>query len=535
MGKRVARRRSKAASSTLGGAGTALQSQPVSPSEQPVPALNLEPLSQIHFYLNRKPIYLTQVAPTQTVLQYLREDAHLCGTKEGCAEGDCGACTVMIGDVETTASGTTNAVNLRTVNACIQFVPTLHGKALYTVEALGGNHPAQLAMVDCHGSQCGFCTPGFVMSLCHLYNETTSNALSEGEVRSALTGNLCRCTGYKPIIAAGLSMLRYPRTEFDFILSTSKQSVVSSAVAQETPAVFFSPRFFNPQTLAELHNLKAIHHKVTVLAGGTDVGLWVNKQFRDLGHVIYIGNVAGLAQITEHISHLEIGAAATLAATYAALAPHYPQMTQMWERFASPPIRHAGTIGGNIANGSPIGDSMPALIALGATVKVSSVRGSRIMPLEDLYRSYQVKNLEADEIVESVMVPLLTSEAKQVFRYRVYKISKRFDSDISAVCMSIAMTIERGVIMQVRVGMGGMSGIPQRAPNLELALLMHAFKPETFETAKAALALDFQPLSDLRASAAYRLQVTQNLLMRFFLEGENLYDEMSLDVANFQL
>jgi xanthine dehydrogenase small subunit len=535
MGKRVARRRSNVASSTAFGGDTVA---PV-PSELPIAALTLEsfsgPLAQIQFYLNRKPICLTQVAPTQTVLQYLREDAHLCGTKEGCAEGDCGACTVLIGDVETAASGATKARNLRTVNACIQFVPTLHGKALYTVEALGGNHPAQLALVDCHGSQCGFCTPGFVMSLCQLYHETTTNAISEAEVRSALTGNLCRCTGYKPIIAAGLSMRRYPRTEFDLTLNAPDQSPAPrgeppSVTTLEAPAAFFSPN-----TLAELHLLKATHHKATVLAGGTDVGLWVNKQFHDLGHVIYIGNVAGLGKITEHLSHLEIGATATLAATYTALAPHYPQMTQMWERFASPPIRHAGTIGGNIANGSPIGDSMPALIALGATVRVSSLRGSHSMPLEDLYRSYQVKNLEADEIIEAVMVPLLTSEAKKAFRYRVYKISKRFDSDISAVCMAIAMTVERGVIMQVRIGMGGMSGVPQRAPNLELALLMHAFKPETFETAKAALALDFQPLSDLRASAGYRLKVAQNLLMRFFLEGENLYDELNLDVANFQL
>ncbi len=487
------------------------------------------PLSQIHFYLNGKAIQLAQVASTQTVLQYLREDAHLCGTKEGCAEGDCGACTVMIGDVATNQAGTASAINLRTVNACIQFVATLHGKALYTVEALGGAHPAQLAMVDCHGAQCGFCTPGFVMSLCHLYDQ--NSAPSDAEVRAALTGSLCRCTGYKPIIAAGLNMARYPKVAFNTALTGTLAPAIEHPANTEPAA----NAFYSPTTLRELHQLKAAHPTATVLAGGTDVGLWVNKQFRQLGHVIYVGNVENFAKITEHLSHFEIGAGASLAATYAALAPHYPQMNQMWERFASPPIRHAGTIGGNIANGSPIGDSMPAFIALGATVRVSSARGSRVLALEDLYRSYQVKNMAPDEVVERIFVPLLTTIAKLAYRFRVYKISKRFDSDISAVCMAIAMSVEQGVIKQVRIGMGGMSGVPQRAPHLEQALLLYAFTGETFENAKAALALDFQPLSDLRATAQYRLQVAQNLLTRFYLECENPQDETSLDVANFQL
>jgi xanthine dehydrogenase small subunit len=520
MGKRVARRRSAPKS------GAHVNAQTIVATATPVPA----PLTQIQFYLNGDAVTLKQVDSTQTVLHYLREDARLCGTKEGCAEGDCGACTVMIGDVvQADAAGAAGAevANLRTVNACIQFVPTLHGKALYTIEALGTAHPAQLAMVDCHGSQCGFCTPGIVMSLCHLYEQ--NNTPTEAAVRAALTGNLCRCTGYKPIIAAGLNMWRYPVVALNTKLVAMQPNGIDAHNEQIANA------FFSPKNLAELHQLKAAHPTATVLAGGTDVGLWVNKQFRALGHVIYIGNVENFAQITEHLGYFEIGAGASLAATYEALAPHYPQMNQMWERFASPPIRHAGTIGGNIANGSPIGDSMPALIALGATVRVSSVRGSRVLALEDLYRSYQVKNMATDEIVERVFVPLLTTEAKLSFRFRVYKISKRFDSDISAVCMAIAMTIERGVIKQVRIGMGGMSGVPQRAPRLELALLLHAFTADTFENAKAALALDFQPLSDLRATAQYRLQVAQNLLTRFYLECENPQDETSLDVANFQL
>ena len=517
MGKRVARRRSAPKS------GAHVNAHTIVATAMPVPA----PLTQIQFYLNGHAIALGQVDSTQTVLHYLREDARLCGTKEGCAEGDCGACTVIIGDVAPADAAGAGVVNLRTVNACIQFVPTLHGKALYTVEALGNEHPAQLAMVDCHGSQCGFCTPGIVMSLCHLYEQ--NNTPTEAAVRAALTGNLCRCTGYKPIIAAGLNMWRYPKVALNTKLAAVQPLDVAAHKEQAANA------FFSPNNLAELHQLKAAHPTATVLAGGTDVGLWVNKQFRALGHVIYVGNVENFAQITEHLSHFEIGAGASLAATYAALAPHYPQMNQMWERFASPPIRHAGTIGGNIANGSPIGDSMPAFIALSATVQVSSVRGSRTMALEDLYRSYQVKNMATDEIVERIFIPLLTTEAKLSFRCRVYKISKRFDSDISAVCMAIAMTVEQGVIKQVRIGMGGMSGVPQRAPHLELALLLHAFTADTFENAKAALALDFQPLSDLRATAQYRLQVAQNLLMRFYLECENPQDETSLDVANFQL
>ena len=326
-------------------------------------------------------------------------------------------------------------------------------------------------------------------------------------------------------------MARYPKAAFDVALAGTLTTDVAHAPATKSTA----NAFYSPTTLGQLHQLKAEHPKATVLAGGTDVGLWVNKQFRQLGHVIYVGNVENFAEITEHLSHFEIGAGASLASTYAALAPHYPQMDQMWERFASLPIRHAGTIGGNISNGSPIGDSMPALIALGATVRVSSARGSRIIALEDLYRSYQVKNMEADEVVERVFVPLLATDAKLTFRFRVYKMSKRFDSDISAVCLAIAMTVEQGVIKQVRIGMGGMSGVPQRAPHVELALLLHAFTADTFASAKAALALDFQPLSDLRATAQYRLQVAQNLLTRFYLECENPQDETSLDVANFQL
>ena len=466
----------------------------------------------VRFVMNGKVVTSNTVAPTKSVLNFLREDLQRTGTKEGCAEGDCGACTVVVGELEG------DKVVLKTVNACIQLVPALDGKALFTVEDLrqpnGDLHPVQQAMVDCHGSQCGFCTPGFVMSLWSLYadHQAARTKPTLEQLRSGLTGNLCRCTGYRPILEAGLQMFDLPKVSFDRV-ALGKQL---ESIARKESLVYEHDghRFFAPRSLPELLELRAAHPQATILAGNTDVGLWITKQLRDLPDILYIGNVAELKVICESEGKLRIGAGVTLADAYGALARHYPEVNEMCERFASPPIRNAGTMGGNVANGSPIGDSMPGLIALGATVTLSNREGSRTLPMEDLYVGYMKKSMAANEIVESIDVRLPTP----ALRFRTYKLSKRFDSDISAVCAAFAIELDGDRIRNARVAFGGVAATPKRAPATERALTGAAWNEATARAAMTALASDYTPLTDMRASADYRRQTAQNLLYRFFLE-----------------
>ena len=469
----------------------------------------------VRFLLGGEEVEVADVSPAKSVLNFLREDLRRKGTKEGCAEGDCGACTVVLGEL----AG--DEVRLRAVNACIQFVPTLDGKALYTVEDLrrdGALHPVQQAMVDCHGSQCGFCTPGFVMSLWNVYADcVTASGCSkrpgETELRTALTGNLCRCTGYRPILEAGQRMFDYTPVHLDRAALAQKLKGLqrSDALAYKHG----NRRFFAPRTLAQLVELRAAHPRATILAGCTDVGLWVNKQLRDIGDILYVGEVAELKRLEKRADVLVIGAAVSLTDAYAALNELYPQLREMWERFASVPIRNAGTLGGNVANGSPIGDSMPGLIALGARVVLQSVRGARTIALEDLYVDYMKKSMAPDEIVAAIEVPLPAADGLQ---FRTYKLAKRYDSDISAVCAAFAVRVQAGRIAHVRVAYGGVAATPKRAAATEQALLGQPWNDTTARGAMAALERDFQPLTDMRASAQYRSATARNLLYRFFLE-----------------
>ena len=475
----------------------------------------------IRFLLDGVVHQIDDVAPTRSVLNYLRENLRRTGTKEGCAEGDCGACTVVVAELD---AG--NALRTRTVNACLQLVPFLDGKALFTVESLKtpnpdpaqSLHPVQQAMVDCHGSQCGFCTPGFVMSLFGLYLDHVrdgSTAIPDDRtIRTSIAGNLCRCTGYRPIIDAAKRMFDLPQVRFDRDGVAGQLQSIRRERSLDYAADGF--RFSAPRTLAELHDLRARFPQATLVAGNTDVGLWINKQLREIPHLIGIAEVAELKLIAKSGSMLRIGAAVPLEDAYAALASYYPELVEMWERFASPPIRNAGTMGGNVANGSPIGDSMPALIVLGALVVLSGIGGERTIPLEELYVGYQKKSMLADEIVEAIEVPL----PAQALRFRTYKVSKRYDSDISAVCAGFAIHLdaESGRIAECRIAYGGMAATPRRASNAEAALRGAQWDEAALRSAMRALAQDFEPLSDLRASSAYRLRVAQNLLERFHLE-----------------
>jgi len=465
----------------------------------------------IRFYFRNAVHEVSDAAPTQTILQHLREDLRCTGTKEGCAEGDCGACTVVVGSLEN------GALELKAVNSCIQFTPTLDGKALFTVEDLqlpdGRLHPVQQALVECHGSQCGFCTPGFAMSLWGMYLKQDSQAPSRCQIDDALSGNLCRCTGYRPIIDAAQRMVELPRAEFD---RAAVLDALRTLQRGELHTYACEGRSFHaPRTLDELAMLRATHPQALILAGSTDVGLWVTKQMRELNDIIYIGNVAELKALREDGGWLEIGAGVTLQDAYAAVCRHYPQeLGELWQRFASLPIRNAGTLGGNVANGSPIGDSMPWLIALGAQLVLRGAQGTRELALEDFYLGYQQKDLRADEFVASLRVPL----PREGVRFRTYKLAKRFDQDISAVCAAFALTLEGDIVKEARIAFGGMAATPKRAAAAESLLTGRAWSEAALKEAMAALARDYAPLSDMRASSAYRMKTAQNLLRRFWLE-----------------
>jgi xanthine dehydrogenase small subunit len=458
---------------------------------------------------------ITDAAPDRTVLEWLREDLGACGTKEGCNEGDCGACTVVIGSLR--ADGT---LQLQPINSCIRLLPTLHGHALWTVEDLaapdGRLHPCQQAMVDLHGSQCGFCTPGFVMSLWALYQRSAQYPGRE-PVEQALAGNLCRCTGYRPIVDAARAMYALPRVPLD--ADAAARALAAVPADEDFAYTHDGVTFHAPATLARLSALRREFPQARLLAGSTDVGLWVTKQHRSFERWIWLGRVRELERIGQRDGMLEIGAGASLEAAYAALAAHWPQWSELQARFASLPIREMGTLGGNVANGSPIGDSMPGLLALNAQVVLTGAQGERQLPLHEFYLGYQKNAMRADEFLRAVRVPLPRAGgdgARQFFR--TYKLSKRTDQDISAVCCGLSVVIHNGVVRQVRIGFGGMAAIPARASRAEAALEGQRFTREAWAAAVDSLGEDFTPLSDMRASAAYRLAGARGHLWRAFEE-----------------
>jgi xanthine dehydrogenase small subunit len=491
----------------------------------------------IRFY-HRNAIREIKDAPvTRTVLQYLREDAHCTGTKEGCAEGDCGACTVVLGE-RNEAGG----VDFKAVNACIQFVPTLDGKALYTVEDLrqpdGSLHPVQEAMVECHGSQCGFCTPGFIMSMWSLYEKhgheqrcANRTVPSREAISNALTGNLCRCTGYRPIVDAAVRMFDAPAPKAPVNVAALAATLATLARENTFHYEHAGQQFDAPRSVAELAKIKEAQPAARILAGSTDIGLWVTKQMRELGDLVYVGQIAELQKLETNGEWIEIGAGVSVEKAYAEIAKQYPELTEMWQRFASLPIRNAGTLGGNIANGSPIGDSMPGLIALGARVIVRGGEIEREMPLEDLYLAYQKKDMAEHEFVVGLKVPT-RSGARANLQFRTYKLSKRFDSDISAVCAAFSFIADGKLIREPRVAFGGMAATPKRATHVEAVLGDAEWHEATAQAAMLALGNDYAPLSDMRATSDYRLEAAKNTLYRFWLETRphNPLPKSALDV-----
>jgi xanthine dehydrogenase small subunit len=447
----------------------------------------------ITFLLNGETVQ-TEAPATRTLLDWLRDTRGLTGTKEGCNEGDCGACTVMV----------TDEAGPRALNACILFLPQLHGKSVRTVEGLaapdGTLHPVQQAMIDQHGSQCGFCTPGFVVSM------ATAHATGRTDHDDVLAGNLCRCTGYAPIIRAARAAEGTPVPAH---LAADHSHLAENTPGESPQATGAEPPFL-PETTDALAEWYAANPDATLIAGATDVGLWVTKGLRDLAPVAFLNRCADLKGISETDDALRIGAATSMTDVLAALRPLYPSYAEMVRRYGSEQVRNAATIGGNIANGSPIGDNPPALIALGATLHLRHGQTRREMPIEDFFLDYGKQDRQPGEFIEAVTIP------KAAPALRCYKISKRFDQDISALCGCFNVTVADGVVTGARIAFGGMAGIPKRAGAAEAALTGAAWHPETIEDATAALAEDFQPLTDMRASAAYRLEAAQGLLRRYF-------------------
>ncbi len=475
----------------------------------------MTPRTDIRFVLNGKDVSVPDVSADQTLLDFLRIERRLTGTKEGCAEGDCGACTVLVGRLG--RAGLAYAP----VNACIRFLASLDGCHVVTVEYLSGPdgrlHPVQQAMVDHHGSQCGFCTPGFVMALYALWMQTPEP--TETQVETALQGNLCRCTGYEPIIRAAVAVSRYGTPASDHLNTEREAMTARLAALKDWRRVVSGPKdnlSILPCSVDDLAECLQTYPEATIVAGATDVGLWVTKFLRKIGPAIFTGHLEDLKAVEKQGQHMLIGAGASYTDCQDLLSEHLPHLTSYWDRIAGWQVRNMGTVGGNIANGSPIGDTPPVLIALGAEITLRRGSDVRTMPLETFFIDYGKQDRQLDEFVESIRVPLPQPKDLNA----AYKISKRRDEDISSVAAGIHMSVEDGIICDARIATGGMAATPKRASAAEAALNGQPWSRESFEAAATALSQDFSPLTDWRASSDYRMLTAQNLLRRFFLEHD---------------
>lgn len=487
--------------------------------------------STIRFLLGHELQEIRNCDPQATVLDWLRESSGRKGTKEGCAEGDCGACTVTVAELHD------GQLRYRAVNSCIQLLPMLDGRQLISVEDLCSDdrlepqlHPVQQAMVDQHGSQCGFCTPGFVMSLFTLFHDpravqNQASALQRAEIDQVLAGNLCRCTGYVPIVRAARQALEHVADgdAFSQNEAATKAQLQQIARSDSLALEFQGRRFFAPRELPHLWQILQEHPDAVMVAGATDVGLWITKQLKQFDTLVYVGEVSELQRLQSPDenggleSGLEIGAAVRYTDALPRLMEAYPEMTDMLQRLGAEQVRNAGTIGGNIANGSPIGDMPPALMALDARLLLSSSAGHRELPLDEFFIQYGEQDLQPGECVEAIRLP----PRPQGLHYRAYKLSRRFDQDISSLCGAFSLQLDGDMIIEPRICFGGMAGIPKRAEAAEHALLGQPWTLERVQAAQQAMLQDFEPLTDWRGSSAYRMHAAQNLLLRFYLETQD--------------
>jgi xanthine dehydrogenase small subunit len=470
--------------------------------------------NEIRFLLNGEAVGLSKVAPDETLLDYLRLRRSLRGSKEGCAEGDCGACTVLVGRL---AGG---ELAYESVNACIRFLGSVDGCHVVTIEHLRGEggklHPVQQAMVDFHGSQCGFCTPGFVMSLYALWMRNPQP--SDEAIEKALQGNLCRCTGYEAIVRAAHAISNYGKSAKDPL--AAERAAVANKLASLRDGARIEigegkGRLVVPANVYDFASILEAEPKATIIAGSTDVGLWVTKFMREISPAIFIAGLDELRMISERDGVISIGAGVTYAEAFSTLARRIPALGPLFDRIGGDQVRNMGTIGGNIANGSPIGDTPPPFIALGATLTLRKGNERRTIPLEDFFIAYGKQDRRPGEFVEAVDVPVPAEGA----HFAVHKITKRRDEDITAVLGAFHLRLaDNGVVSDIRIAYGGMAATPKQAKAVEAMLIGRVWSEATVEAALDAYETDFTPLTDMRASAEYRMLVAKNLLRRFYLE-----------------
>jgi len=475
----------------------------------------------IRFNLNGRWIEDNKIDPNCTILKYLRTTMMQPDAKEGCAAGDCGACTLMLGEM------TERGIEYRTLNACIALMANAHERYLLTPSGIGRAgqlHPAQQAMVDCHGSQCGFCTPGFVMSLANLYQQAglhaQQSALTDEQIHAALSGNLCRCTGYRPIIEAAHKMAELPACD---VRDISARSGVQTFNPQSDVPADGSPvalqdvdgrRLFMPLTEEQLKALLCDYPDACLWAGGTDVGLEITQRFKQFDTIICLNRITALAQTQALDEQLWLGAGVTYSQAEHELADLFPSFAQLLHRIGSRQIRNMGTLGGNIANASPIGDTPPVFLALNATLEIDGNHGRRDVAIDDFYLGYKQTVLQPGEYLRAIRINKLQSSESLT----LHKISKRYDDDISAVMFALYLDVQSGIIQKARLACGGVAATPLRALKTEQALIGQPFSEHTFLQAANLIDQDYQPLSDVRASKEYRLQVTRNLLLKSYLE-----------------
>jgi xanthine dehydrogenase small subunit len=472
----------------------------------------------IRFNLNGEWIEDGNIDPMCTILNYLRTQMAQTDVKEGCAAGDCGACTVMLASLDN------GQLSFYTVNACIALMAHLHNRYIFTAQGIAQQslHPAQQAMIDFHGSQCGFCTPGIVMSLATLYQQRLQQGIdlnivpSDHDIHAALSGNLCRCTGYQPIVSAARHMGDYPKR--DCAEQVQAAAVVefdpNAGVSREPLQQSASSQLFMPQTEAELIALLQQYPTAQLWAGGTDLGLAITQQFKTMACVIVLGRVQGLSSIEIQNKQMSLGALCSYSDVEQELTPRVPSLAELVQRIGSRQIRNLGTLGGNIANASPIGDMPPAFLALGAEVEINGIYGLHNIALEQFFTGYKQTQLRAGEYIRRIIFNL-PQENDHVF---LWKISKRHDDDISAVMFALKLSIENETIIAAKLALGGMAATPIRAYHVESGLIGQPVNLATFKQAGRLLEQDCSPMSDVRASASYRLQVGKNLLLRAALE-----------------
>ena len=462
----------------------------------------------VKFIYRNKIVEINNPDPNETILNYVRTKLKKTGTKEGCAEGGCGACTVVLGELKK------NNINYKAINSCIAFVPSLEGKQLILVEDLISKdelHPVQKAMVNYHGSQCGFCTPGFVMSLFAMYK--SYSFYNENIIKDSIQGNLCRCTGYKPIIDAAKSLNKKNKSDH---FSRNKKIIITllKKIKQRSITIYSNnKKYFAPKTVYELKKILKQHPNSKLLSGGTDVSLIVTKERKDLDSLIYINSIDELNYIKKNNNYIEVGATTPLINFESIIKRYFPDFAQILKRYGSVQIRNVCTIAGNIATASPIGDTLPLLLSLDSQIIIKDKSKTKILPLNGFFINYRKTKLKKGQFIHSIRIPLLP---KNIFK--AYKISKRIDDDISSICASFNIELKNNKIKKIKIAYGGMANIPQRAISCEKILLNSSMSDNIISKAKKSLEKDFKPITDARASKKYRMEVAKNLLEKCFLE-----------------